>query len=362
MSAHQFLAPLRETLVTLAITVPTADGVRHATEFQLTYYRPQGDGPFPLAVFHHGRGADNSYPSRSRGGLIVEYLARRGFAVLLPTRVGYGGLGRTVDPEVGPGGCNLAAAERQIANVLAHTEAAIAFARRQPWADAGRVLIAGGSVGGYTSVVIAGRGVAGVIGVLNFAGGTGGNPKRRPATPCNPERLSQVLAAAGRGSRVATLWVYAENDKFWGPKHPRDWHRAFVAGGGNAELLMLGPLGSDGHEILVPGFPQWRPVADRFLERLGFPPPRTPDAPPATAFAALADESKVPANDNARTSGYARFLRSDLPRAFVIAPNGGWAFASGRVSSLVDALARCAAATKMTCKPYAVDDSVVWPQ
>jgi dienelactone hydrolase len=367
MAAHRFDASLNETLVSVPITVETADGVRHETAFQLTHFRPAGAGPFPLAVLHHGRGIDNSYPSRHRTMQITTYFLRRGFAVLVPTRMGYGGLGNAIDPErPSSPRCDLRGAELQVNAVAAHTFATLTYAAALPWADPKRVVIAGGSVGGYTSVATASREVPGLAAVINFAGGVGGNPKRRPGNPCAPERLTALFSKIGGAVPVPTLWIYAENDKYWGPQHPRDWHGAFVKSGGTAELLMLGPTGDDGHEVAVEGFAKWRPVADAFLvrlgPRLGVTLPRTPGAPPATSYAKLDEAEKVPANPSGKGQGYARFLRADVPRAFVIAPSGSWAYAAGRADALKEALRRCEESAKQACEPYAVDDTVVWAQ
>jgi dienelactone hydrolase len=359
MAAHTFDKTYREALVSLPIVVRDVSGNDHTTEFQLTYVRPAGEGPFPLAIMHHGRGPDRSYPSRRRGDRIVSYFLRRGFAVLIPTRVGYGGLGGTIDIETGLRGCDEIGIEQQISSVRSHTLASLAFARAQAWADASRVMIAGASVGGYTSIAGTTHGVPGVIGVLNFAGGSGGSPKRSPMLPCRPERIEAAMARAGRAATVPSLWVYAENDKYWGPKHPRAWHSAYANAGGKAEFLMLPPYENDGHEVGSAVY-LWRHTADAFLGSLGFKPPRTTDAPPASSFAKLDEITKLPVVGKTTVSGYERFLRTDLPRAFVLAPSGAWTYRSGQSLGLREALEQCRAVHKVECKAYAVDDDVVW--
>lgn len=360
-AAHVLSRTLNEAVYSVPITVTPIEGSAAETEFTLTTFRPGGPGPFPVVVFSHGRGPDNAYPSRFRFSVVADYFVRRGFAVLVPTRVGYGGLGNAIDPEVGQLRCDVAAAERQVDSVRRHVVAALQWAGRQSWADPKRVIIAGGSVGGYTSVALAPMLSSPPIAVINFAGGSGGNPKRRPGAPCNPDRIANVLAKAGKGSAAPTLWIYAENDRYWGAKYPRDWHQAYVRAGGRAEFHMLGPVGDDGHDVIGGGFSLWRPIADRFLSGLGHPAPKVENAPQPSGFAALEAVETVPVNAKGKSSeGYPRFLKADVPRAFVVAPNGGWAYVSGRASALQDALARCQELTNSTCKPYAVDDAVVW--
>jgi dienelactone hydrolase len=364
MSAHRFIAHLNETLVTLPVVVTSFDGQRLQAAFQLTHFRPPGAGPFPMVVVHHGRSRDNSYPSRFRGGVFVDYFVARGFAVLVLTRAGYGGLGKAIDPEGQGSGCNVETLEQQIDSVVAHTRAALEFAATQSWADPKRTIIVGGSVGGYTSIAAASREIPGLIAAINFAGGAGGNPKKNPGAPCIPERLSTLFSKIGGSVPVPTLWVYAENDKYWGAKYPREWHRAFVKSGGRGEFVMLGPIGDDGHTISTSGFPQWRPIVDGFLTKyvsaIGFTVPRTPNAPPPTEFAPLDDAARVPSNEAGKSKGYPRFLAADIPRAFVVAPNGGWAAQWGKASALDEALKSCESAAKQPCKPYAIDDNVVW--
>lgn len=361
MDAHKFDADSNETLVTLPVKVQIADGSYRTVEFQLTVFRPVGPGPFPVALMHHGRGPDRTYPSRIRGNRLVTYFVRRGFAVLVPTRTGYGGLGSRIDPELGLRACDEISTDRQISSVAAHSLAALDYAKAQPWADMRRVIVSGGSVGGYTSVVAAARGVPGAIAVMNFAGGAGGNPKKSPNKPCNPERITKAFAKAGQTLRLPTLWVYAANDLYWGPELPKMWHAAFTKAGGRAEFVALGTIEGEGHQVVRDGFTGWRKPADAFMAKLGFNAPVTLDAPRPSDFAALDDVAKLPLQSAAAQAGYRNFLRADLPRVFVLSPGGGWAYRSGKPGGLADALALCAKGAKVACTAYAVDDAVVWP-
>ena len=71
---------------------------------------------------------------------------------------------------------------------------------------------------------------------------------------------------------LPTLWLYAENDLFFGPSLAREMHAAFRRGGSAAELYLLPRVGSDGHQLftLDAGIPHWAPAVDRFLATLGF--------------------------------------------------------------------------------------------
>jgi dienelactone hydrolase len=354
LDAHRFDARYNESLVTLEAEL--ANG-RH--EFQLTVFRPSGPGPFPVVVYHHGRGPERSYPSRQRGTLIAGYFIRRGLAVLMPTRVGYGGLGVGFDPERG-GSCGLRDIEGQANAIAAHTAAALDWAGKQAWLDAKRVVLAGGSVGGHAVIANSAVPPRGLVGVINFAGGAGGSPRRKPGEPCNPARFIAYFGNAGAKSRVPTLWVYAENDRYWGARHPVAWHQAFVTAGGNARFVQLPPVGEDGHQFIGAGFSKWRPPVDAFLASLGLQPPRTTEAPPASGFAPLEAVDRVPVAAASGRKGYERFLERDLPRAFVIGPRGTWLYKAAQAEALREALEDCRRKFKGECRPYAVDDQVVW--
>jgi hypothetical protein len=62
--------------------------------------------------------------------------------------------------------------------------------------------------------------------------------------------------------------IYAENDKYWGSQIARDWHKAYTAGGAKAELVMLPPVGDDGHR-LIDQPTNWTPHVDRFIASIG---------------------------------------------------------------------------------------------
>jgi dienelactone hydrolase len=354
------LSELNETIVKVPVTaISNYYGHTRDGEMTMTHFRPPGAGPFPIVIMNHGRGTNRAVPERFRYLNVARYWTRRGFAVVMPTRLGYGNTGLEPDPEES-GPCsnkNYTFAATASAKQIGVT---IEWAKTQPWANASRVIVMGQSMGGFATIAANGQNFPGVIAAINFAGGGGGDPVERFHNPCQASKLGEVFANAGKSAKAPMLWLYAENDKYWGADWPKKWHEAYVSAGGTAKFTMFPPEGEDGHALIGTGFRLWRPALDAFIATLGVTIPKSADAPSASNFAALEDASKVPlVKDEVKANGYKRFLSADIPRAFAIGPKGEWNFISG-ADAPTRALERCANTAKTACKLYAVDDAVVW--
>jgi dienelactone hydrolase len=359
---------LNENVVKVPVTLTLQDGTLHKGEFVLTTFKPDGPGPFPAVVVSHGR--DGSPKARAEFGRaeygasswMYHYWTLRGFAVLAPTRIGYGVSGTDVDPEVLRGSCDSLDFAPAASVVTAHIRATIEYAATQAWIDNDNIVLAGESGGGFGSIIAAGQRLPGVKAVVNFAGGAAGQPHSHPERPCSPQNVELLLLQAARQGAVPSIWFYAENDRFWGARLPRMWHVAYVGAGGTAEFHMLPPLPEDGHGVVVYGFEHWRPRLDRFLSSMGYAPRKLPwGAPQPTGFAPL-ERSPAVANLSGWCVGaYDRFLTlEDLPRAFAISPNGGCTYSWGALDVMTRVLASCHQRYKEACKLYAVNDEVVW--
>ena len=109
----------------------------------------------------------------------------------------------------------------------------------------------------------------GLVAVVNFAGGRG---SRGPNDVCSPEALVRAMARYGAASHVPQLWIYAENDLFFGPELARRMHEAFVGSGGRAEFVRAPGFGRDGHRLFGAGGPgAWGSYVDPFLRSQGLP-------------------------------------------------------------------------------------------
>ena len=360
VAAQEVLArDLREEILRIPVTVKDMFGRQETRSMPITVFRPPGDGPFPLLVFNHGRAvsAKRAAQGRWRPEQAARYLVAKGFVVLAPTRIGYWETYGDFDPEAS-GDCRSLQPEPMSIAASEQVLAAVAFAKTLPYVDASRWLVAGQSVGGLTTIATVGRNPPGLLAGLNFAGGTGGNPDVNPGRPCSPQALSAYWGGLAKSATAPMLWLYWQNDKYWGPDHPVQWHKAWVDGGGRAELAMLAPVGGDGHAGLVIDMDRWLPMVDAFLAKLGFTQPAIVPRPPASGFAELSDADKVPVSAQTRSGAWAHFLESKPPRAFAVGDRGAWGSASGDYAH-GKALGNCQRAGQ-NCKLYAVDDVVVW--
>ena len=78
------------------------------------------------------------------------------------------------------------------------------------------------------------------------------------------------MRALGRANRVPGLWLYAENDQYWGTQWPVAWYRAFSQQPDVTHFVMTGPVpNADGHFLLSRGARLWTSHVDAFLAERG---------------------------------------------------------------------------------------------
>ncbi len=97
------------------------------------------------------------------------------------------------------------------------------------------VIVVGQSAGGWASIALSSVNPPQVKAIITFAAGRGGRVGGKPNNNCAPDRLVEATADFGRTSRVPMLWIYIENDTFFGPDLSKRMHQAFTAAGGKAE-------------------------------------------------------------------------------------------------------------------------------
>lgn len=279
--AFSFAAVVEE-VVDVPVRVKTIYGPEANQAIKVTIFWDDQREKAPYLVLNHGRPAseaDFAKMKRQRFAENSAYFVSLGFVVLVPTRVGYGESG---GPDVEYSGrCDSRNFAPAYAAAAEQTVAVLKAAMGLPYVDLSRGIVVGQSFGGMTSIALATRDLPGLAGAVNFAGGSGGNPAERPENPCSSHRLSALYSDYGAVSKVPTLWLYSENDRYWGAELPRKWFKGFVDAGGKGQFVQLPPYKDNGHGIFTGNPGSWKPAFEAFLQDIGFPPP-----PPGATFSA----------------------------------------------------------------------------
>ena len=130
------------------------------------------------------------------------------------------------------------------------------------------VIVVGQSAGGWAAIALSSQNPPPVRAIITFAAGRGGRVDGKPNNNCAPDRLVEATGEFGRTARVPMLWIYAENDTFFGPALSKRMHEAYTGAGGNAKYHMLPAFGDDGHFLIdsADAIPLWAPLVSQFLE------------------------------------------------------------------------------------------------
>jgi pimeloyl-ACP methyl ester carboxylesterase len=247
--------------------VPSEGASLHAT-----LYRPHGNGPFPFAIINHGTPGDPQARAAHTTTIFepaAAWFVRQGYAVLLPQRLGHGATGGPYLEELSS--CAFPDYRATSLGAATSIEAAMVAMQAFPFISKRPVLLVGHSAGSMGSFAVASRRPEEVRALINFAGGNGGRYEDEANVNCAPDRLVGVMRDFGAAFRNPTLWLYARNDSYFGPKLSTRMAAAYRAGGGQVEFHLLIPYGDDGHFLMTsPGaMGIWTPIVKDFLARLG---------------------------------------------------------------------------------------------
>jgi dienelactone hydrolase len=324
-----------------------------------TILRPQAPGRYGAVVLNHGTPGSASGRARESSDLLMNaasVFARRGYVVVMPLRRGFGATGGEFAED--PGSCanpDYRKGERAAADDVM---AAYEYTRALPYVDGNRMILAGQSAGGIVSMYAAGtRDPQGLVAVLGFAAGRGGNPDFRPGVPCAIEPVAKLLESVGRNVKAPVLLHYAENDLYFNAQTSRLWYERFAASGARAEYVLQPPFGRDGHYIFseVLGVRYWLPAVEQFLVKHGIPFERLDAAQPIVAV------ERVPhVRSDACRGLYRAFLEAPTPRAYAVSADGRCGFAGGLPNAVDAAVRECRTKATEPCTLYAVDAEVVW--
>lgn len=237
--------------------------------------RPEGEGRFGAVVLNHGVAGTRAERLKESPDLLLAaatQFARHGYVVVLPLRRGFGLTGGDYAEDPGP--CSNPDFRKAETAASEDVMAAYEYARTLPYVDGSRMILAGQSAGAMVSIFTAAmRAPQGLVAVLGFAAGRGGNPEYRPGVPCAVEPVARLLDTLGKQIKVPVLFHYASNDRYFNPATTRLWYDRFTAGGAKADYVMQPAFGSDGHYVFSAegGAQIWLPAVEHFLKVYGVP-------------------------------------------------------------------------------------------
>jgi dienelactone hydrolase len=260
---------VQEEIWALPLTLPTLAYVVH----------PVGNGPFPLVIMNHGvslNARDRSFFPLVEFRDAALWFARRGNMVVAPTGSGYGAAAID-EPEHGLygvfyskiGSCDNPNFHDAGLAVALIDEWIINYAVERKLTTPDKVVVVGQSAGGWAGIALSSHNLPSVRAIITFAAGRGGRVGGKPNNNCAPDRLVDAAADFGRTARTPMLWIYIENDTFFGPALSKRMHEAYTGAGGDAEYHMMPPFGSEGHYFVdhADAIPLWAPLVAQFLDR-----------------------------------------------------------------------------------------------
>ena len=236
-----------------------------------TVYRPRGEGPFPLVVISHGSAEDSELRARFERPTfqsIAAWFVKRGHMVVAPQRPGHGETAGTYLESNGD--CSNPDYRESAFATATSIEAAILFMMTYPFVQRSTVVLVGHSAGAWGSLALAVHRPRIARAVINFSGGRGGRALNEANRNCAPDDLIAVSAEFGRAIRIPTLWIYTQNDSYFGPDLSQRMAHSFRAAGGRADFHLLPAFGEEGHFIIhsPDAVRIWAPIVEKFLARV----------------------------------------------------------------------------------------------
>lgn len=220
-------------------------------EFRLAVhvFRPHGDGPFPLVVINHGTPVSITDARKQKPGFgaASAWFADQGYIVVVAQRPGFG---ESDGPYLEPSGpCSNRDYVRDGRQTAAVESAIVRTASRLPNVDPTKIIVVGQSAGGFGAIALGDAPPPGVIGIISFAGGRGGDDHEHICS--GADRLARASGTFGEANQVPQLWLYAVNDHFFPPTVAHLLFDAYKAASKpTVRFVELPPFDGDGHRTL----------------------------------------------------------------------------------------------------------------
>ncbi|KJC41857.1 peptidase [Bradyrhizobium sp. LTSP849] len=214
-------------------------------------FRPVGTGPFRLAVIAHAstqNGLRRAQMSQPEYRALAAFLVARGFAVLVPERLGHGATGgRYVEDQ---GGCDEADYAHSGRATAEQISLALDYLRKQDFIRKDAAIVLGHSAGGWGALALANADPKVIAAIIALAPGRGGHANDEANRICAPHTLTAAAAEFGKSARVPVTWLVASNDSYFAPGFSRSLADAFRGGGGKVDFRTLPAVGSEGHWMI----------------------------------------------------------------------------------------------------------------
>ena len=211
-------------------------------------YRPPGDGPFHLAVIAHATTQNvllRAQMPQPEYRALAAFFVARGFAVLVPERLGHGRTGGAYLED--QGGCDEADYVRSGEATAEQILLALQFMQKQTFIRPEGAVVIGHSAGGWGALALAKQDPKAISTIIAFAPGRGGHANDFENQICAPHTLIAAAETFGKEARVPVTWLVAANDTYFSPEFSKKLVEAFRAGGGKVDFRALPAFRSEGH-------------------------------------------------------------------------------------------------------------------
>jgi dienelactone hydrolase len=179
---------------------------------------------------------------------LAAFLVGRGFAVLVPERLGHGATGGPYLED--QGGCDEADYAASGRATAAQIRLALDYLAWQSFIRPGPAIVIGHSGGAWGALALAGEDPKAIAAIIAFAPGRGGHANDVKNLICAPHALIAAANGFGHGARVGVTWLVAANDSYFSPAFSQKLADAFRAGGGKVDFSVLPASGSEGHWLV----------------------------------------------------------------------------------------------------------------